>query len=54
MSRAPAEDDIRRVCNELADMLVVQRGQRLSVQPVTRAEWCEVLKMAGYRGPASK
>jgi len=22
MSRAPAEDDIRRVCNELADMLV--------------------------------
>ena len=39
---------------KLADMLVVQRGQRLSVQPVTAAEWREVLKMAGYKGKAAK
>lgn len=35
---------------KLADMAVVQRGQRLSVQPVTAAEWREVLRMAGLRG----
>jgi len=29
----------------LEDMLVVQRGQRLSIQPVTPAEWKEVLRM---------
>lgn len=32
---------------KLADMKLVQRGQRLSVQPVTKAEFKEVLKMAG-------
>lgn len=32
---------------KLAQMAVVQRGQRLSVQPVTEAEWHEVLRMAG-------
>jgi predicted RNA-binding protein with PUA-like domain len=31
----------------LAQMAVVQRGQRLSVQPVTPAEWAEVLRMGG-------
>lgn len=31
----------------LAEMLVVQRGSRLSVQPVTGAEWRLVLKMGG-------
>ena len=31
----------------LADMKVVQRGMRLSVQPVTEAEWREVGRMAG-------
>lgn len=30
----------------LADMAVVQRFQRLSVQPVTKAEFAEVLRMA--------
>ena len=33
--------------SKLKDMLVVQRGQRLSIQPVTLAEWREVLKMGG-------
>lgn len=32
---------------KLAKMLVVQRGQRLSIQPVTEAEWKEVLRMGG-------
>jgi predicted RNA-binding protein with PUA-like domain len=31
----------------LAQMLVVQRGQRLSVQPVTPSEWRLVRKMGG-------
>jgi predicted RNA-binding protein with PUA-like domain len=35
---------------QLAKMLVVQRGQRLSIQPVTRAEWVEVLRMGGLEG----
>ena len=35
---------------KLADMALVQRGQRLSVQPVTAAEWREVLRMAGLKG----
>jgi len=31
---------------KLKDMKVVQKGQRLSVQPVTKEEFAEVLKMA--------
>lgn len=34
----------------LARMLVVQRGQRLSVQPVTEAEWGAVLELGGAAG----
>ena len=30
----------------LADMQVIRRGQRLSVQPVTPQQWAEVLAMA--------
>ena len=33
----------------LKDMLVVQRGQRLSIQPVTPKEWREVLRMGGLK-----
>ncbi|MFT7485521.1 MAG: putative RNA-binding protein with PUA-like domain [Candidatus Paceibacteria bacterium] len=32
---------------KLDRMLVVQRGQRLSIQPVTQKEWDEVLSMGG-------
>jgi predicted RNA-binding protein with PUA-like domain len=35
----------------LADMLLLQRGQRLSVQPVTAAEWRAVLALAGIADP---
>ncbi len=33
----------------LGEMKLVQRGQRLSVQPVAPKEWKEVLKMAGVK-----
>ena len=33
----------------LAAMQVVQRGQRLSIQPVAEQEWKEVCKMGGVR-----
>ena len=32
---------------KLADMKVVQKGQRLSIQPVTAKEWKEVCRMGG-------
>jgi predicted RNA-binding protein with PUA-like domain len=32
---------------KLADMAVSRRGQRLSVQPVSAAEWKQVLRMGG-------
>ncbi len=35
----------------LAKMLVVQRGQRLSVQPVQPAEWALVLELGGLKSP---
>lgn len=34
----------------LAEMLVVQRGQRLSIQPVTEPEWRTVLELGGIHG----
>ena len=34
----------------LAEMLVTKRGQRLSIQPVTAAEWAEVLRMGDDAG----
>jgi predicted RNA-binding protein with PUA-like domain len=32
---------------ELKKMMVLQRGSRLSIQPVTEAEWKAVHKLAG-------
>lgn len=32
---------------QLADMMLLQRGARLSVQPVTAAQWQRILKLAG-------
>ena len=34
----------------LTEMLVTKRGQRLSIQPVTAAEWAEVLRMGDEAG----
>ena len=33
----------------LADMMLLKRGARLSVQPVTKAQWQIILKLAGVR-----
>ncbi|MBI5364952.1 MAG: EVE domain-containing protein [Planctomycetes bacterium] len=35
---------------ELAGMALLKRGQRLSVQPVTAAEWAVVVRLAGLEG----
>ncbi len=35
---------------KLAEMGLLRKGNRLSVQPVTRAEWKQVLKMGGLKG----
>ncbi len=42
-------DDIK-ANGKLAEMAVVQRGQRLSVQPVTAPHFREVLRMGGLKG----
>jgi len=34
---------------KLREMKVVQRGQRLSIQPVSAAEWREVCRMGGIK-----
>ena len=46
LERFLALDDLRAESG-LADMALVQRGQRLSVQPVTAAEWRVVLRLGG-------
>jgi predicted RNA-binding protein with PUA-like domain len=43
--RSPVSLDALKSHAELGDMLVVQRGQRLSVQPVVRAHYEFVLKL---------
>jgi predicted RNA-binding protein with PUA-like domain len=34
---------------ELSKMMVLQRGSRLSIQPVTEAEWRAVHQIAGVK-----
>ncbi|MFO1052369.1 MAG: EVE domain-containing protein [Planctomycetota bacterium] len=34
---------------ELAGMMLLKRGSRLSIQPVSPAEWTAILKVAGFR-----
>ena len=41
-------DDLKAE-KSLADMMVLQRGSRLSVQPVTPAEWKTVHRLAGVK-----
>ncbi len=41
-------DDLKGVA-ALKSMMLLQRGARLSVQPVSRAEWRAILKLAGAR-----
>lgn len=39
--------DLLRKEPTLKGMVLLQKGSRLSVQPVTKAEWADVLKLAG-------
>ncbi|MGE3175503.1 MAG: EVE domain-containing protein [Planctomycetota bacterium] len=45
-ARPVTRDDLK-ACAALGQMMVLRRGARLSVQPVTAAEWRAVLKLAG-------
>ena len=46
--RALPLDQLRQE-SRLKDMVLLRRGSRLSVQPVTEAEWAVVLKLAGAK-----
>jgi len=39
-----------RAVPALADMVILRRGNRLSITPVTAAEWQAVLRLAGAKG----
>lgn len=41
--------DELRLHRQLKDMVLLQKGSRLSVQPVTAAEWQRILDIAGKR-----
>lgn len=43
--RKPVTLDEIKSNKKLKDMKLIQRGQRLSVMPVTKSEWDEILKM---------
>ena len=41
--------DMMKENEKLEDMMLLQRGSRLSVQPVAKEEWREILKMGGQK-----
>ena len=43
----PITRDELKECPELADMMLLRRGSRLSVQPVTKQEWERILALRG-------
>lgn len=45
----PVTRDELKACSELSRMMVLQRGARLSIQPVTAAEWQAVHRLAGVK-----
>ena len=47
--REPITRDMLKANESLDDMMLLARGSRLSVQPVTRDEWREVLVMGGQK-----
>lgn len=46
---APVERSALMAEESLSGMMLLQRGSRLSIQPVTAAEWRRVLTLAGSR-----
>jgi predicted RNA-binding protein with PUA-like domain len=45
----PITRDMMKDNEELSEMMLLQRGSRLSVQPVAKHEWQAVLKMGGAK-----
>ncbi|MBC7821959.1 MAG: EVE domain-containing protein [Planctomycetaceae bacterium] len=45
----PVTRDELKACPALSDMMVLRRGARLSIQPVTAAEWQTVHRLAGMK-----
>ena len=45
----PVTRDMLKDAQELSKMMVLQRGSRLSIQPVTEAEWRAVHQIAGVK-----
>ncbi len=45
----PVTRDVLKSCSALDDMMLLRRGSRLSVQPVTPAEWKAVHRLAGVK-----
>ena len=46
----PVTRDMLRAAPELKDMMVLRRGARLSIQPVTEGEWEAVVRMGNAVG----
>ncbi|MCA8951212.1 MAG: EVE domain-containing protein [Planctomycetes bacterium] len=47
--REPLARELLKEQPELEDMMLLQRGSRLSVQPVTKKEWEAILALGGQR-----
>lgn len=47
--KEPITRDMLKANDKLADMMLLQKGSRLSVQPVTKQEWQIVLRMGGQK-----
>jgi predicted RNA-binding protein with PUA-like domain len=45
LKRVIALDELRSLAGKLGDMVLLQRGSRLSVQPVTAAQWKTILSL---------
>lgn len=45
----PVTRDDLKACAELSEMMVIRPGARLSIQPVTAAEWKTVHRLAGVK-----
>ena len=48
LARPLARDELK-LAPELRDMVLLQRGSRLSVQPVTSVEWQTILRLGGAK-----
>ena len=45
----PVTRDMLKECSELQDMVVLEKGSRLSIQPVTGEEWRAIHLLAGEK-----